>query len=492
MIKQRHPHGLLNDTSSLSQAKQSPIKNDPVHTRTNSRVKIQSRGSRWFIKFKTCALFCIILILLALLYYNYMTLSGIIKSAERKANVDTVTIYRTVVEQLLSKQDCASGDYPKYNTNLNHQDHHKGLDDHHGRHTDHHKDLDDHHGRHIRPGKQSFTGTMSCPCGKSTSVDYKNKMIEFYGDGTYDIDKIKRCLSLSLPLKAIDPSECWPKLIIVPSHPTNGSGLARLLLHHGMGVHGTLDHYNDGQLPHAFYDLGHPFGQGKKDVGTISTNCSPNTKLDTFYPIAIMNQPAIFKSHLGIGKKNILNINSLHHQLLGIAEHGKTGIGGVIRLARNPGDQLLHNRMRWRNSKVLKNLDGKERDNVYEANAKDHCKNINVETYLNFHSFWGSLDKNVPQAIMHYEDFANKSNAIQVVDNMLDFLNVTKRDNMNILSERVQDIVKEPSYVHGTHMAELCGKDEARRIHELTKDISEPLGYVFDYEKATWSLKKSL
>ena len=87
-----------------------------------------------------------------------------------------------------------------------------------------------------------MSGTVSCPCGKYTeSSEYINNTLNFYANKSTsqhnDIDKLKKCFNLTLPLKESDPIECWPKMIIIPSHPTNGSGLARTLLQRVLGVH---------------------------------------------------------------------------------------------------------------------------------------------------------------------------------------------------------------------------------------------------------------
>ena len=56
------------------------------------------------------------------------------------------------------------------------------------------------------------------------------------------------------------------------------------------------------------------------------------------------------------------------------------------------------------------------------------------------------------------------------------------------IATELESIPKDPSYVHGSLYAKFCGKDNARKLHSLTKDVSEKLGYVFDHETATWSL----
>ncbi len=37
-------------------------------------------------------------------------------------------------------------------------------------------------------------------------------------------------------------------------------------------------------------------------------------------------------------------------------------------------------------------------------------------------------------------------------------------------------------------MRDICGIDAARDVHEMTKHMSEELGYVFDQEEGRWSI----
>ena len=440
MIKQRHPHGIL-----LKNNKRNKFlinnNNDPVVVNNNDHTPLVTRkkkSQRPFISY--VALWIMFISIIVWLYTVFNIGTWIMKSSKEKE--------RHVVEQLLSIDNCSN----------------ILVDD---------DKSASRKGNRVTPK----LGTMSCPCGRLTPEKYRGNMVELYGDGTYNIKEIERCLSLSLPLKLSDPSECRPKIIILPSHYTNGSQLARLLLNHGMGIQGIFDHYKDGRHPYIFFDFGQSLKLETRKQTTreivIYNNCDQDLQRNASYPIPIMNQPVIFKTHIGMTGRQFSDDSMISREIF----------DGVIRLARNPGDQILRNKVRWSDH---------ARDKFYEENEERYrskiCRKLSHTNYLHFHSFWNDIDKNIPQAIMYYEEFSNPAKAVRVADHMMDFLNVTKRKT-NDLAQIIQDIVKEPTYVHGTLMAKWCGKDKAREIHELTKMISEPLGYYFDNETATWSLK---
>ncbi len=66
----------------------------------------------------------------------------------------------------------------------------------------------------------------------------------------------------------------------------------------------------------------------------------------------------------------------------------------------------------------------------------------------------------------------------------MDFLNELppQGDVEYSLKDELAGIVKDPPYEHGTLMAQVCGKDKARLLHESTKEVAKKLGYVLDYD----------
>ena len=351
--------------------------------------------------------------------------------------------------------------------------------------------------RRKKQRKVKMSASVSCPCGSRTHTDFKLNMAKMYGTGSYSLETLERCLSLSLPFKHDDPIECWPKMVIMPSFPTSGSGLARLLLQKASGLLVRMDHYNESSKSHNPYHM-YNVSSPEKEVYSVSSPCNDgnadgvNSKSiqleDTSLPIPMMGKPAIFKSHH----------TELHELALDRNRGDSHGgnIAGVVRLARNPGDQILRNYHRWDNKGCSNDKDNKEK--CFREKAKSQCSRVvslAQTDWLPFHWFWNDFGGgNVPQVIYHYENFSDGSKVQEATEKVLKFLrsNVSKEGSNtsveNDIGERIGGVVGAVEYEHGTLMAEICGKDEARQLHAVTKDVTEKLGYVFDEEAATWSL----
>ncbi len=334
-----------------------------------------------------------------------------------------------------------------------------------------------------RKGKvPSMVASVTCPCGRNTTSTYRHNMAKMYGTGSYDTQTLERCLNLPLPLKHDDPIECWPKMIVMPSFPTNGSGLARLLLQRTLGLLVRMDQYLEGDRPMLMYDMSVPDQKSYH----VSSPCDNEMNVenlsvsfdDTSLPIPLMGKPAIYKTHHG----------KEHLPALKRSKDSSSHIAGVIRLARNPGDQILRNYHRWgRHSCYGSDLDKKEE--CFRKGAHLMCGQVSRHAksdWLQFHRFWNSLDEqNITQVIYHYENFSNVTKVEKETQNVLDYLKYKADDGIH---ERIEGVANEALYKHGTMMAEICGKNAARKLHEITKDVTKRLGYTFDKESATWSL----
>jgi len=112
------------------------------------------------------------------------------------------------------------------------------------------------------------------------------------------------------------------------------------------------------------------------------------------------------------------------------------------------------------------------------------------EDWSNWHNFWFLKSLTTPHIIYHYENFSSMANATQPTEKVMDFLNESPppMTAKYSLKDVLADVIKEPSYEYGTLMAQVCGRDKARALHEATKEVSEKLGYMFDDDLATWSL----
>ena len=326
--------------------------------------------------------------------------------------------------------------------------------------------------------------TVRCPLGNRTPPDYHKNMKTIYSYTDPDLIQLYlKCLDLSLPLKTTDPVECWPHIFILPSHATNGSGLARTLLTKVIGMQLMMNHYNEVDAKQLY------------NLTTLDHNgfeISSPLK-DATLPLPIMKRAAIFKSHITQSERPWKRSTKLIEGSAEQMANGKGGgISGIIRLTRNPGDQILRNTFRWQHKTCYS-----EGDECFFKNAKKSCRSVRFQAnkhYKNFHSFWNQYEEKIPQTFFHYERFSNLTHVDKAINDVLRFLNATSR-GVNYMefysadiSEQLKDIVKEPKYEHGTILARVCGKQLARDIHEMTKGLTERIGYLFDYESATWSV----
>lgn len=176
-----------------------------------------------------------------------------------------------------------------------------------------------------------------------------------------------------------------------PSYPTNGSTLARTLISRATGIGQRVTHYGLDDPSQRMYNL-----NGNLD---LFLNCNNNNQ-ELSDHIPMMGKPVFFMSH------------KWSENQMANTEGGK--INGVLRLARNPGDQILRNQFRWVGSKQCQSR--KDLSNIPDKCklTKGHsvCRSLNVEKYLNSHSFWNNFDESTPQAIWHYEHFSSKAHAL--------------------------------------------------------------------------------
>lgn len=64
-------------------------------------------------------------------------------------------------------------------------------------------------------------------------------------------------------------------------------------------------------------------------------------------------------------------------------------------------------------------------------------------------------------------------------------------DNLESIMEeqedRIQSMIKELEYEHGTLMAQICGVEAARQLNSVTHVYSKALGYIFDNRTGYWA-----
>ena len=160
-------------------------------------------------------------------------------------------------------------------------------------------------------------GCKHCPMQERNEVVFKIGV-------QHNMASFRNCSDLQLPITHQSPSECLPHLIILPSHATSGSKLFQDIWE----IFGSsMSQYHEPpRKVHKMFTL-----------GTFDIYGASNHSMD-------IQQPVIFKSHISQSKKpqKRQEMRDLLHRAKDIG-----ALRGIIRMARNPGDQLIRNAFRW-------------------------------------------------------------------------------------------------------------------------------------------------
>lgn len=331
--------------------------------------------------------------------------------------------------------------------------------------------------------------TFRCPHrGPSSRLSqaYEHSMLEMY-QGT-DPKLFLRCANLKIPLiYENSPKDCWPRPFILPSWPTSGNSLIRILLQvMTIPMEIAMHEYAEkGQL--LYSNVVPPVN------GTINTPfLNIYGELDRPAALPLMRRALLYKSHRGTNTNDETLRQNAANQLAQARRLDR--LDGIIRLARNPGDHMLRNTFRWHDKSCYR-----KGDECFFQRGKVICDQMinQAKNYVMFHEFWNTLDdsiSDISQLIVHYEHFVNKDYAGDTIEEILKYVDdlTPEMDYRKFLRpERMEDMlsrIREPAYIHGTLLKRICGEDLARQVHDITSDISTKLGYRFDTKSATWSV----
>jgi len=166
----------------------------------------------------------------------------------------------------------------------------------------------------------------------------------------------------------------------------------------------------------------------------------------------------------------------------------------IIRLVRNPGDQLIRNLARWKSKERHNNVNTKK---FFEDARKNNiCKHMSrkgdaAEKWVKFHKSWEEASLHVPTVVLFYEHLTATEGTSTSVDatmkarqkmaEVIRFVGEEVRYNVNYT-----EVIRTPTYQHGSLMRDLCGIKSARRLHEVTKSVTDSLGYTFDWDEGVW------
>mmetsp|Transcript_19603 Transcript_19603/g.28944 ORF Transcript_19603/g.28944 Transcript_19603/m.28944 type:complete len:436 (+) Transcript_19603:77-1384(+) len=269
------------------------------------------------------------------------------------------------------------------------------------------------------------------------------------------------CSQVQFPVEVLTgkvPKECLPRLVILPSFPTSGNQIAKHLFSLTTGLsHGAV-YAVEGELIH---DWGE-----KNKFHTDSNHVCAGT-----FAIPSSGRVALSKTHNSAGDHV-----SLDHIRRGTAP------SHVVRLVRNPGDNLIRNFARWSTPGHDNN---KQSQKEFVRRASRSCRVALAQgtKWAVFHSGWQNAAKSVPSVVLRYEQMTALAHVSEAVQEVLEFIGEPQVFPVNYTLA-----VKEPAYKQGTLFRDACGLDAARRLHEITKDVEKDLGYTFNYEEGAWAV----
>lgn len=200
--------------------------------------------------------------------------------------------------------------------------------------------------------------TINCPLGKDTPPEYHHAMISSYSNVMHT-KLFHRCANLPLPLSPNNTIRCWPRLIILPSHATSGNELFQYLMDR---VFTNMDismsqYYEVPTRKDPLYSISNNPDELWNIVNATASNYMFSGvwgTLNTTASIPFMGRPVIFKSHTS-QSTNDTRRSEVARPLIDSEKKGL--LHGVVRMARNPGDQILRNSFRWLSKKCYQNGD---------------------------------------------------------------------------------------------------------------------------------------
>jgi len=303
----------------------------------------------------------------------------------------------------------------------------------------------------IRPKSPKFLGdTLSRACYESevlTSNSETNK------------DQSADCSEMKFPFQKNNentpPEHCWPRLVLMPSFPTSGSELVQTLFRKHTGVTTGAFYKSEGALVYHWGTRVNKF------------HTSPFKMCDKNLTLPHSGQVALLKSHAQWSQHEEPNILPTH----------------IVRLTRNPGDNLLRNAARWKlRSKINKDYLS------FIEDVRPFCNDTLTGQYTGgrytwFHSDWNEAIGKIPHLILRFEDLSNPEKSEEKMREMLDFVGQEMKFQLNYA-----EVLRVPDYTHGTLMRDACGVDMARKVHDQTKNVSTALGYKFNFEEGIWEV----
>lgn len=276
----------------------------------------------------------------------------------------------------------------------------------------------------------------------------------------------KKCEKYNFPWNKrsrIIPSDCWPRLVILPSFPTSGNGIVRMLWSLSTGLmtgssagSNRLFRWNLDNIFYASID------------GTVFKE-SVCPQIDRLLTVPHSDRVALQKSHSEPAQ-------------------WKVTPSYILQIVRNPGDHLIRNMHRWK-TKNNRN-EGTLEEFIHTVNSTQECPIIVAKKshkWVDFYQKWTleAETENISLSVINYEHITNPEDAESKMRDVIDFVEERQVYDVNYTA-----VLKVPSYSHGALFRDACGLEMARQLHEVTQHVSEAFGYIFDYTEGIWTIPR--
>lgn len=274
------------------------------------------------------------------------------------------------------------------------------------------------------------------------------------------------CLA-QLPIRITTLHQCRLRLFLLPSYPTSGNELVHSLFEAGTGWASSSVYKAEMQRLLFRHGPAHIYSPLEAELKTKGLR------------VAVGEGSTLVKSHYPTGLE-LMDMRKArhddHHILARVA-----ATSGVVRLVRNPGDQLLRNAARW-GSTAECNWE------CFKLRAKFLCdrgvEKLDWERWLTFHKFWiRGFNVTIPKQVVRYEEISDPHKAPVVARRLFDFMGEPAP-----YFDKAMSVVRKAAYTHGALVKQMCGRAAARKLHNLTAAVSMVLGYRFNDKDAIWEV----
>lgn len=251
-----------------------------------------------------------------------------------------------------------------------------------------------------------------------------------------------------------------PSLFLLASYPTSGNGFVRSVFTQATGL-GTASLYREQENPSPLYH--------SEDGWTLFVDPKRKPKPHSTTLVKTHSLPSKFGDF--------------------------SAVRGVVLLVRNPGDNRIHNKLRWSRCKRARHSRSKDLSHCYQREGSTVCSQLTVDfpnrQWTIFHRRWLEFARSHPELpvlLLHYEDLVVRPS--ETMQQLLDFMDVPFRFPL----QADKHLHRESQPVVGQELSKYCSEEVVQDFVATFAPLAKELGYVWDEELRayTWSPSSTL